>query len=303
MNIFLPSHQSRRKAQPGFTLIEILVVIAIIAILAAILFPVFARARENARRSSCQSNLKQIGLGMLQYSQDYDETSPNASMGSTVPANTFPRSATSWRWEDSVFPYVKSEQLFNCPSDTFLAQATAPTTGSTNDVRSFRYIYLQPGTAPAANTSLSLGSYMINAVYDDSATDAYTGPAAASTTAAPVARIPAWANPAGTVWVTDGNQSQYIGSWLDRPYYRWGCSTSFYGKSVPDNLGRPAIDVGTWKSGVARHLETINTLFCDGHVKAMKVETLVTTKVGPTGSCPSASPANTYLPYFTVEDD
>ena len=60
----------------GFTLIELLVVFAIIAILAAILFPVFARARENARRASCQSNLKQIGLGIMQYTQDYDEKMP-----------------------------------------------------------------------------------------------------------------------------------------------------------------------------------------------------------------------------------
>src|SRR5690349_4775228 len=60
----------------GFTLIELLVVIAIIALLAAILFPVFARARENARRASCQSNLKQIGLGIMQYTQDYDDRLP-----------------------------------------------------------------------------------------------------------------------------------------------------------------------------------------------------------------------------------
>ena len=68
----MKSKQYRR----GFTLIELLVVIAIIAILAAILFPVFARARENARRSSCLSNMKQIGLGMMQYSQDNDERYP-----------------------------------------------------------------------------------------------------------------------------------------------------------------------------------------------------------------------------------
>ena len=65
-----------KRSHLGFTLIELLVVIAIIAILAAILFPVFARARENARRASCMSNLKQIGLGLMQYTQDYDEKYP-----------------------------------------------------------------------------------------------------------------------------------------------------------------------------------------------------------------------------------
>src|ERR1700755_2603487 len=69
---------SRKQWMRGFTLIELLVVIAIISILASILFPVFARARENARRASCQSNLKQIGLGFAQYIGDYDETYPNA---------------------------------------------------------------------------------------------------------------------------------------------------------------------------------------------------------------------------------
>src|SRR5690349_12144108 len=65
-----------KRSARGFTLIELLVVIAIIALLAAILFPVFARARENARRASCQSNLKQIGLGFHQYTQDYDDRLP-----------------------------------------------------------------------------------------------------------------------------------------------------------------------------------------------------------------------------------
>ena len=71
----------------GFTLIELLVVIAIIAILAAILFPVFARARENARRSSCQSNMKQIGLGFMQYTQDYDEQYPANRYNSACPTS------------------------------------------------------------------------------------------------------------------------------------------------------------------------------------------------------------------------
>ena len=99
----------------GFTLIELLVVIAIIALLAAILFPVFARARENARKSSCLSNLKQLGLGMAQYTQDYDEMITRGWYGS---GNGGSDAIDKYKWQDAIFPYVKSEQLYNCPSHT-----------------------------------------------------------------------------------------------------------------------------------------------------------------------------------------
>lgn len=102
----------------AFTLIELLVVIAIIAILAAILFPVFARARENARKASCMSNMKQIGLGIMQYTQDYDEKFPMRYYGT---AGTYEKQqAGSWR--RTIFPYVKSTQLFSCPSNSLNGQ-------------------------------------------------------------------------------------------------------------------------------------------------------------------------------------
>src|SRR4028118_1242734 len=111
-------YQPHRNVRKGFTLIELLVVIAIIAILAAILFPVFARARENARRASCQSNLKQVGLGLLQYIGDYDETLPFSffgTAGNSTPAGTAP---DNYKWMDAIQPHVKSEQPFNWPSDS-----------------------------------------------------------------------------------------------------------------------------------------------------------------------------------------
>ncbi len=91
----------------GFTLIELLVVIAIIAILAAILFPVFAQAREKARQASCLSNMKQIGTAIVLYIDDYDETDPKARSTAGVPNNC---------WEGEIYPYVKNVNMYYCPS-------------------------------------------------------------------------------------------------------------------------------------------------------------------------------------------
>ncbi len=96
------------ESRRGFTLIELLVVIAIIAILAAILFPVFARAREKARQASCQSNLKQLALAVLMYNQDYDETyAPFAYVTATGFVTAF----------DMLLPYLKNNQILLCPDD------------------------------------------------------------------------------------------------------------------------------------------------------------------------------------------
>jgi prepilin-type N-terminal cleavage/methylation domain-containing protein len=98
-----------KLTRKGFTLIKLLIVTAIIVILVAILFPVFARARENARRASCLSNMKQLGLGVMQYAQDYDE---KYLMGRW----------SSWAnsWAVTTQPYVKSYEVFRCPNDSNL---------------------------------------------------------------------------------------------------------------------------------------------------------------------------------------
>ena len=131
----------------GFTLIELLVVIAIIAILAAILFPVFAKAREKARQSSCLSNTKQIVLAALQYSQDYDEKTPGHGCG--------------WRdlslghaeicWAQKISPYCKNTQIFTCPSDSTRSAQPPPTGTARRDGNgygsSLQYVAPRVGTA------------------------------------------------------------------------------------------------------------------------------------------------------------
>jgi prepilin-type N-terminal cleavage/methylation domain-containing protein len=101
----IPAHRR------GFTLIELLVVIAIIAILAAILFPVFARAREQARKTTCLNNLRQIGTAILMYAQDYDERLPPQAVGAQP-------SLAAFGWADLIYPYVKNEKVFDDPSAT-----------------------------------------------------------------------------------------------------------------------------------------------------------------------------------------
>ena len=138
------------KAKTGFTLIELLVVIAIIALLAAILFPVFARARENARKSSCMNNMKQIGVGLMQYVQDYDEKyvftpSDNIYVGGAAGARM--GNVNGLTFADFLHPYIKNEQVWKCPS--------CPKTGDTNPRISYHMNGCVNGTALANMAAVS----------------------------------------------------------------------------------------------------------------------------------------------------
>lgn len=104
----------------AFTLIELLVVIAIIAILAAILFPVFATAREKARQTTCASNLKQLGLAVVQYVQDYDENMPSPAAATTTTYSSTGQWSCGMGWAGILYPYVKSRGVYTCPSDPTL---------------------------------------------------------------------------------------------------------------------------------------------------------------------------------------
>ena len=147
-----PHERSRKR---GFTLIELLVVIAVIGILAAILFPVFARARENARRSACMSNMKQVGLGLLQYTQDYDERLP--IMGNTDVTGGVGGGAGGVTGQDGflsaakpanplrlIQPYIKNTQVYACPSSTLLNNANFQSNESGDSNYYLNNVVVQP---------------------------------------------------------------------------------------------------------------------------------------------------------------
>ena len=248
----------------AFTLVELLVVIAIIAILAAILFPVFARARENARRSSCQSNLKQIGLALLQYIGDYDEKLPRSYFGATTGTDKTTREKT--KWMDAIYPYVKSEQLFVCPSESNAA---------------YRY----SGNLAVGAESDEYGSYGQNGAYS-SPTDAATPPRSSATQLIALAQI---ADSSQTIWATDINGRQGT----DRSF---GIFWLLAVPTIQTNADDSTIAGGTrqLEKISERHLGTTNALFLDGHVKAFNLERLSQRHTTPGGDV-------AYL--FTIEDD
>jgi prepilin-type N-terminal cleavage/methylation domain-containing protein/prepilin-type processing-associated H-X9-DG protein len=220
----------------GFTLIELLVVIAIIAILAAILFPVFAKAREKARQSSCASNLKQIGVAVLAYAQDYDEK-PVGCYSICTLTWTGGSTIRLW-WPDLLYPYIKNAQLFVCPSDSAPINSYG---GPYVLTRSYAFNNLDDN---AANwTAATAQGWSL-------ATDG-GGPRITSTysTTKALAQIP---QPAGCGLIFDGGSGAPAGElYLDTHFPHGG---------------------GTGVAG--RHNEGANVVFLDGHVKWSRLQGL-----------------------------
>ena len=227
-------HTQSRK---GFTLIELLVVIAIIAILAAILFPAFAKAREAARRSSCSSNMKQIGISMMQYAQEYDEK--NVTSG--IHYSSMPTVASSW--PTLLQPYLKSRQLFICPSDTV-----------TGDSQQY-YWDSNPNQHTSYLYNTGIGGTPDNAANNPSGVSLASVVSPSTTVAAVDGGSKSVAGVPGQQWVQQGGL--YNAPWLITPDPADGT-----GASTGSNNAAPS----------ARHLETANVLFADGHVKSLRAE-------------------------------
>jgi len=227
----------------GFTLIELLVVIAIIAILAAILFPVFAQAREKARQAACQSNLKQMGNALLMYVQDYDEKYPGANPGASGTdggcANYPARSDWGGWIGNSMLPYTKNTAIYTCPDAT-----TFPAASTVNGGLSGWNV----GNTCSAAIPYVWTSYDFNYV-------ALQGTALAQVNQ-PAQQMEMW-DSYGNAW-GDCGYATGCGLWAQREECAWaafkGTLKSGQSCSVPG-------------SDPAWHNDGINTLFADGHVK------------------------------------
>jgi prepilin-type N-terminal cleavage/methylation domain-containing protein/prepilin-type processing-associated H-X9-DG protein len=241
----------------GFTLIELLVVIAIIAILAAILFPVFAKAREKARQTSCLSNVRQISTATLSYAQDYDELAPDYWYG---PGDGF------WAtWMEMVNPYAKNEQIFLCPS--------APTSPS-----GMGYT----GAANRLASTYTWPAWIRYTYYDWWGTIMFAG---FPTSADPVNPWDACRtmmfveHPAESTWLIEGYVITYDPA-----------GSSVFGSAATTGIGVDPTDKAFY-----RHNEGMNLGFCDGHAKFVRGEDWMTNSSARTGGAYSGYPESPYM--------
>ncbi|MBC8143645.1 MAG: prepilin-type N-terminal cleavage/methylation domain-containing protein [Armatimonadetes bacterium] len=272
-------HAPPRNVRRGFTLIELLMVIAIIAILAAILFPVFAQAREKARQTACLSNLKQLGLSLSMYGQDYDETLMTTQLDGL-------------RWPQLLAPYIKQRSFVTCPSANYdlpvagtltYADCVSDPVGTppgTNDYYyglyasyGYNYAYLSPsavcpdafdtpGAECAVTPSTGTAHVMLPVTH---------GVTIASTATNLVAGLPmAGVESASQTVAMADSVSSPIGSptkltwgyFVVRPPQVWA-------KTAPTTIDRE-----TFGRIAPRHHGTVSTLFVDGHVKSLPVNAL-----------------------------
>ena len=249
-----------RKQPSGFTLIELLIVIAIIALLAAILFPVFARAREQARKASCASNLRQVGMGILQYAQDNDECFPPGTQ-ENVDANSATRRGIGWAGQ--VFPYVKSAAVFACPNDRTPSACSYRFNINLSRVGDYNPVLLSVLRQPTKTVLLcevAGAETDVTKLYDPTTdTGDEWSPAGNGTSS----------NLSTPTFATIADTERFV--LYDTGRLETGNTFAFdpLPAGLTDNRG-----YRTEISGTGRHSEGSNFAFADGHVKWLKPQTV-----------------------------
>lgn len=245
-----------RTRRSGFTLIELLVVIAIIAILAAILFPVFAQAREKARQTACLSNTKQIATSLMMYAQDYDEMLPGYRFAYPNPfaaePNVGARAKTVVFMNHILQPYTKNYDIWKCPSNPQAYVNIDTVTGQTDDFRSY-----------GGQNSYAMNNYVFTSNIGIA--------------------LAALAAPADTVGMVDGSYYNTLPKRpCNLPQLTFNVETSTYprywyqiGNSKLFAPGESKNDLEAETRGKARHSQQINTIFLDGHSKSQPYNRLV----------------------------
>ncbi len=251
----------------GFTLIELLVVIAIISILAAILFPVFAQAREKARQITCLSNLKQIGLAFLQYNQDYDEMTISQNTG-TFPGGIVPSKGVRGNWYALLQPYTKNIAMFVCPDRSEVAQPYAG------------------GTGNGCDDNLNTTGVCLGYGYDDGmVSDGGLGLIAAQYQAKDAGGNPIKDMNGHNVYIRPGRSIAQITNPANMVAF--GDSYDYPGYSVAmDNIYGTL--PSTTSSTSLRHMQHLDFGFADGHVKSIAFVFGINSKTG----APVMIPAN-----------